>query len=85
LTVSETSSDAPFELPQGYGAPSLQKIVRDGVEMRGATRTTTWPESHVMLVREGTSITMTSGQLDVDALARLAVSLLPAPGEPPPV
>jgi hypothetical protein len=83
LMITETTLDAPGILAEGEGVPRLEEIVRDGVRMRVRASAEEWPESQLTLVRDDTAIAMTSRQFGVEALAKLAVSLVPAPDKPP--
>jgi hypothetical protein len=83
LTIMETSRGAPAQTSDGSGMPPFEDIEREGVQLRIRGRTSEWPQSEVALVRDGTAINMFSGELDAEALASLALSLVPAPEAPP--
>jgi hypothetical protein len=83
LMIVETGPAGLRNLGEGAGLPPLEEFTRDGVPMRARGATEEWHESQLEFVKDDTVITMSSRQLDVDALAGLPMSLVPAPEDPP--
>jgi len=83
LMIIETAHDGPLDVAEGPDTPAAEEIFRNGQRMHARARTSEWGESQITLTQDLTTIVMSSRELDVDALATLASSLVPAPEEPP--
>jgi outer membrane lipoprotein-sorting protein len=82
LRISESPADHPNdEEAEGPGG-SWQEIERNHRRMQTREPAESWQPAQLRMELEGTRILISSTDLGVDALAELAVGLVPAPPEP---
>ncbi len=77
-SVTLRQSAGPWESWQTNGT---QESERDGRQLR----TSVGPWHRVLVEQDGTHVELDSGTVETDALAELALTLVPAPSEPPPL